>query len=190
MSIEKTGIPELDRLMESGDALDIEPMVIDKSQFDNVILPLLLNSVNLPIDDVFDHLKNIWVNYYKSSTSSRELVYKDKPNNPMNIHGNGIFTPMKIVDVKGEAIAITPALVEPSMIVGINNVLEEYSLESKSNPDIAKIKLVNSVKAYKLGGNTKWVKFLETYDTSVVKPIDSSTDISYHDLADNGIMED
>lgn len=191
MSIQKTGIPELDRLMEHGDLLAEDPMVIDKAQFDNIILPLLTNSVNLPADEVFGHLKNIWINYYKASAANRTLTYKDKPEKPIGLHGNGVFACMKIVDTDGNQVGLTPPLIEPSLVVGVNNVTEEYALEVKSNPDLAKVKLINSIKAYKIGNNNKWVAFLDTYGRDYIEASKENDDSpSYLHLADNGIMED
>lgn len=163
-----TGIPELDNILNDNTGLAIEPMPIDKNIFDSALLPLLRNEVNLSGDETFTHIRNIWVNYYTNYSKNRAIVYKENSGlAPKSMGGNAVFTPMEIKDKDGTIVAVTPPLIEPTMIVGINAVLEEYSNEMKHNPNVAKVKLINTIKQYTLDSNEEWINFLKTYGSTI-----------------------
>lgn len=162
-TFKSTGIPELDKVLENPNDLEIEPVDIDKSVFDNILLPLLTNEVNLPENEAFNHVKTIWINYHNSTSGNRAIGYKigDKIEY-RSLKGNAVFTPLRIIE-GGETIAITPPLIEPHIIPGSSQILEEYSNELKHNPDVAKVRLMNTLARYTLSSNNKWVKFVKTY---------------------------
>lgn len=163
----KTGLPDVDKLLASDDAI-VEPMIIDQVQFDNVLLPLLTNSVDLPADEVFTHLRTMWTNYYRDQHRAGTMIEDangklvSKP-----VSGNAVFTPMKIVDSEGNTVAITPPLIEPMIVAGSGNVLLEYINEMRHNPNVASTKLVNSMSKYKLPTSNKWGEFIQSYTGTV-----------------------
>lgn len=172
-----TGIPELDKVLSNDDGLTIEPMDIDKSIFDNILLPLLTNEVNLPNDEAFNHVKTIWINYHSNKADARAIGYKKGNGVEYRVlKGNAVFTPFRIVD-KGEVVDITPPLVEPQMIEGSSHILEEYSNELKHNPDVAKAKLVNTISKYTLSTNNKWIEFINRYNNGKSINDDSNDDL-------------
>lgn len=167
-SIQSTGIAELDNILADTDGLSIEPMPIDKSMFDSVLLPLLRNELNITTDESFIHIRNIWINYYNHYSTNRMVVFKENSGLvPKSMSGNAVFTPMVIKDTNGEIVATTPPLLEPSLIVGMNNILEEYGNEMKHNPMVAKTKLVNTIKQYTISTSQPWVDFLKSYSHKV-----------------------
>lgn len=164
LNIPSTGIPELDNILADRDGLSIEPMPIDKKIFDAILLPLLRNELNITTDESFTHLRNIWVNYYNQYTSKRTMMFKDNSGLvPKSMSGNAVFTPMVIKNENGDIVATTPPLLEPSLVVGMNNILEEYGNEMKHNPMVAKSRLVNTIKQYTINTNQVWIDFLNTY---------------------------
>ncbi len=168
MNIPNTGIAELDNILADKDGLSIEPMPIDKGMFDNVLLPLLRNELSITTDESFTHIRNIWINYYNHYSTNRMVVFKENSGlSPKSMSGNAVFTPMIIKDSKGETIATTPPLLEPSLIVGMNNILEEYGNEMKHNPMVAKTKLVNTIKQYTISTSQAWIDFLNSYSLIV-----------------------
>lgn len=159
-----TGIPELDNILNDTEGLSIDPMPIDKKIFDGVILPLLKNELNISNDDSFTHLRNIWTNYYTNYSNNRAVIYKEGSGvPPKSMGGNAVFTPMAIKDISGNIVAITPPLLEPTLVVGLNAILEEYTNEMKHNPDVARVKLINTIRGYSISENKAWITFLSTY---------------------------
>lgn len=162
-----TGIADLDNILND-DGLSIDPMPIDKNIFDSSILPLLKNELSISTEESYDHIRNIWINYYTKYSNHRAVIYKENSGLvPKSMGGNALFIPMEIKDSNGITVAITPPLLEPTMIVGMNNILEEYSNEMKHNPNIAKVKLLNTIKQYTLSSNKAWIEFLSAYGSTV-----------------------
>ena len=92
------------------------------------------------------------------------MMFKD--NNglvPKSMSGNAVFTPMVNKNENGDIVATTPPLLELSLVVGMNNILEEYGNEMKHNPMVAKARLVNTIKQYTINTNQVWIDFLNTY---------------------------
>ncbi len=174
-----TGIPELDAIVNDKEALSVEPIEIKKVIFDSVFLPLLVNEVKLPSDEAFNHIKTIWINYCGNVLNKRSIGYRKDGNRVeyKEMKGNAIFTPLKIVDENGQLITVTPSLLEPQILVGSNVILEAFSDELKHNPDLAKVKLINSIKKYTISTNENWVTFLKNYGVSTEK-----IDEDYEDL--------
>lgn len=175
MAVEKfnTGIAELDAILNDKEGLAIEPMPIDKKIFDNILLPLLKNELSITTEESFDNLRNIWINYYKQYHTNRAVVFKASTGDvAKSMGGNAVFTPMVIKDDRGVDVAVTPPLIEPTMIVGMNAILEEYSNEMRHNPNAAKVKLLNTIKTFTINTNQAWVDFLNSYGIDGINPID------------------
>lgn len=172
-----TGIAELDNILNDENGLNIEPMTIDKNTFDNVLLPLLRNELNISREESFTHIRNIWVNYYTHYNTGRVLITKQNDGVAVkSMSGNAVFTPMAIKDEKGNIVATTPALIEPTMIIGMNNILEEYSNEMKHNPNVAKVRLVKTMQQYTISTSQLWIDFLSTYGNDASTAIDDGND--------------
>lgn len=174
--IPSTGIAELDNILSNVDGLAIEPMPIDKKIFDSILLPLLRNELNISTDDSFAHIRNIWINYYNHDNYRTVLFKENSGLVPKSMSGNAVFTPMVIKDDKGKVVATTPPLLEPSLIVGMNNILEEYGNEMKHNPMVAKTKLVNTIKQYTISTSQPWIDFLDSYSHKVTDINDDDND--------------
>ncbi len=177
VNIPSTGIAELDNILKDTDGLSIEPMPIDKKMFDSVLLPLLKNELDISNDESFNHIRNIWINYYNHYSNYRSIVFKENSGiNPKSMSGNAVFTPMVIKDESGKIIATTPPLIEPTLVVGMNEILEEYSNEMKHNPNVAKVRLVNTIKQYTISTSQTWIDFLNNYGDNTVSSIDDDND--------------
>ncbi len=176
-NIPSTGIAELDNILKDKEGLSIEPMPIDKKIFDSVLLPLLNNELEISDDESFNHLRNIWINYYNQYSNNRSIVFKDNSGiNQKSMSGNAVFTPMVIKDSDGKIVATTPPLLEPTLVVGMNEILEEYSNEMKHNPNVAKVRLVNTIQQYTISTSQPWIDFLNSYGDKTTDAIDDDND--------------
>jgi hypothetical protein len=180
VKMESTGLADLDNILADKDGLTQEPMVIEKKIFDVVLLPLLRNELSITSDESFNHIRNIWINYYKQYSSNRVVMNRKNSTEVelKSMGGNAVFIPMAIKDENDVVIATTPPLIEPVMIVGMNEILEEYSNEMKHNPNVAKAKLINTIRQYTIATNKPWVDFINSYGA------DGITDIEEEDNDD------
>lgn len=159
-----TGLPELDNILNSK-GLNPVPMIIDKEVFDNTIIPLLTDgSLELTDDERYNHLHNIWVNYYKDTFNKvKPSLNFSRDNNSLIAPMNAVYTPMAVVDLEGNIIATTPSLLQSAMLPGITEVFASYELEQKNSPMEANAKLINTFRALKLGDSNEWELFLNSY---------------------------
>lgn len=165
MEVKLTGLSDVDQLLKNGDIENTASMPIDKSMFDSVILPLL-TGVDTTIDNVderFEHLKNIWNNYYKdySGRKTKEKLSGNKPG--VVVNGNGVFYSMTILDIDGTVVATTPPLLEPFTLENgtLAAIAHKKAVETKlltaNNIDM----LTEECKAS--ATKSKWTIFLDSY---------------------------
>ena len=170
--VKLTGLADLDQILKSDIKNDIEPMPISKVLFDSIILPLLVGdtTVEMEIDTRFEHLKNIWANYYtKWKESTGELIRKedivDKKKPVKIVSGKGVFHPMVIMDNTNKVVDTTPALLEPFTIDN-GSELSLHIMSSQNSPMIynqavggINTEVVNS----KTPHQSEWSKFINRY---------------------------
>lgn len=159
-----TGLNDLDLVLNST-GLDPQPMKIDKEMFDAIILPLLTD-FNLPLTEKerFDHLCNIWVNYYIDiSKRVKPTVNFSRENKDLVVPMNGLYMPMAIISLDGTVNAITPSLLNATILPGMTEVFANYQMEHKTNPMGANVRLIETFKSISIGRDAEWVKFLEEY---------------------------
>lgn len=160
--VKLTGLADLDNLLST--SIGNEPMPIDKNMFDAIILPLLVDDLKtekpLTVDERFEHLKNIWINYYREHAKKNNLaidanaVPTRDPRTPVKaITSNGVFHPMVIIDIEGNVVD-TPSL-QPHIVASIEKRISAESdrllaLEDSLKEDIRRqeeleAKALNSV---------------------------------------------
>lgn len=170
-----TGLDDLDKVLNSK-GLDIAPMPIDKEIFDTGILPLLSDySLKLTDSERFEHLHNIWINYYLDiSKRVKPTVKFSRDNNDVVVPMNGLYTPMQIIDLDGTVIDTTPPLLRAEMIPGMTEILANYQIEHKHNPLQANVKLIETFKAMSFDKDQDWIDFLDRYGVSKSESVDDS----------------
>lgn len=165
MEVKLTGLSDVDNLLKDGSIENSATMPIDKAIFDSVILPLLtgVDTTIENIDERFDHLKNIWNNYYKdySGRKSKEPMSTNKPG--VVVNGNGVFHSMSIIDNTGVIVAVTPPLLEPFTLEHgtLASLNKQTSIENKVLGDNSLGLLAQECKTS--ATKSKWSLFLDEY---------------------------
>jgi len=163
----KTGIADLDDIIADTVLVKADDMIIDKSIFDGIIIPLITEGVELPPDERFNHLVNIWRNYGDTGDNV----------------GSSLFKGFAIVDTDGITVATTPPLLKHRAIENANKLLDSYLLLAQSNTRSADNLLSNNSQSFgRSVESTEWRNFFKKYNGSTI-------DIIPVDWDDQGLVE-
>ena len=187
-NVKLTGLADLDSILST--PIGNEPMPIDKEIFDAVILPLLTDDIAsekpLSRDERFEHLKNIWINYYKEHAKKNNITIDPSavptrdPRTPVKaITSNGVFHPMVIIDIEGNVVDTTPPLLEPFIVENLTEAALQYNTNPSNSNGLLVDVVENGNKLYVNDGKNSWSLFLERYYGKVtVKEEDSESPYS------------
>lgn len=167
-----TGLADLDNLLST--PIGNEPMPIDKNMFDAIILPLLMDDLKsekpLTVDERFEHLKNIWINYYREHAKKNNLaidanaVPTRDPRTPVKaITSNGVFHPMVIIDIEGNVVDTTPPLLEPFIVENTTEAALQYNANPMSSSGLLLDVITNGNKSFINDNKNSWSAFLDRY---------------------------
>lgn len=178
-------------------------MIIDKVVFDNTILPLLVGKgLGLTIDERWENIKNIWINYYNNTEVKKDVIpnviTRTTPSGARTVEKSilpqgGLYATMSIVDINGKVIATTPPLMNSEIINGSTDIFLEYKNTSNVNKMLAGRELsknMNSkVEKLKTTSNA-WGDFLDYYiPTHTEGIVDGVDNVNESNDGDSLLME-
>ena len=167
-----TGLSDVDEILKN-DTITNEPMPIDKELFDAVILPLIVGDTTIESkDERFEHLKNIWINYYRDYAIKENITIdpdsiarlRSKPTNVKAVKGNGVFHPMKIIDINGVVVDTTPPLLQPFLLDNASINALDYRATNNVSPGMGDNALLNIINNEKISiEDDTWDAFIKRY---------------------------
>lgn len=191
--VKLTGIAELDSILSTSTDEMVESMIIDKALFDSIILPLLIDdtTVALDKDTRFEHLKNIWINYYKTwkdkttAIINKSDIPDDKKKITAIVSANGVFHPMKIVDEKGDVVDITPALLKPFTVENATEI--SIGVKANQGSPMVSRSMLGSMNGYIVGDGeeSEWSIFIARYTKTNGNEYSEDEEVSKYSLGED-----